>query len=218
MAKRHWRSVEMSGSGVRVHRLVLGMLQTNCYMVVCPDTMSAIVIDPADSAERILAAAEKAGARIEQILLTHAHLDHIAGLPALRQATGARVLAHPLEASMLERYLALFGLAKSAFPPLHLDVELVGGEEVSIGRQAGAVIHTPGHTPGGLTLRVGGTLFTGDTLFAQGIGRTDLPGGDLSTLLQSIQRLFTLPDGTKVYPGHGPETSIGIEKTDNPYV
>lgn len=208
----------MDSSNPQVHRLVLGMLQTNCYLVICPVTLKALVIDPADSADRIVSAAAEAGATIEQILLTHAHLDHIAALPQLQRATGARVLAHPDEVRMFESYLQVFGLASGAFPTPLLDRELQGGEEITIGKQIGRVIHTPGHTSGGISLAIGDSLFSGDTLFAQGIGRTDLSGGDLDTLLASIQRLFALPDETKVFPGHGPSTTIGAEKRDNPYV
>lgn len=208
----------MNNPAPQVSRLVLGTLQTNCYLVVCPETHSALVIDPADSADRILTAAQQKGARIEQILLTHAHLDHIAALPELRRVTNAHVLAHPLEASMLDQYLKLFGLGPDQFPPITPDVELRGGEELSVGSLTGSVIYTPGHTSGGLSLRMDGVLFTGDTLFAQGVGRVDLPGGNLEVLLQSIRKLFALPDETRIYPGHGPSSTIGIEKRDNPYV
>lgn len=200
-----------------VSKLVLGMLQTNCYLVVCPETGSALVIDPADSADRILAAATTKGATIEQILLSHAHLDHIAGLPALRAATGAKVLVHEREIEMMPSYLDLFGLGGSTTFSLDPDVTLKGGETVSVGNLRGEIINTPGHTAGGVTMRMGECLFTGDTLFAQGIGRTDLPGGSLDTLLQSIQSLFVCPDETRVYPGHGPDSTIGEEKRGNPY-
>ena len=208
----------MNNPAPEVSQLVLGMLQTNCYLVACPETHSALVIDPADSAGRILAAAQQQGVRIEQILLTHAHMDHISALPELRRATNARVLAHRLESSMLEQYLRLFGLGPDEFPPIAPDVELEGGEQLSVGHLSGSVIHTPGHSPGGLSLMVGNVVFTGDTLFAQGVGRVDLPGGNLDILIQSIQQLFTLPDETTIYPGHGPSSTIGVEKRDNPYV
>jgi hydroxyacylglutathione hydrolase len=210
--------IQMNNPAPEVSRLVLGMLQTNCYMVVCPETRAALVIDPADSAEQIIAAARNKDARIQQILLTHAHMDHIAALAALRRSTQARVLVHRLEVDMVAQYLGLFGLTPDHFPPLAPDLELEGGETISIGNLTGTVIHTPGHTPGGISLTLGDAVFTGDTLFAQGIGRVDLPGGSLKILLESIQQLLTLPDDTRVYPGHGPSSSIGAERLDNPYV
>jgi hydroxyacylglutathione hydrolase len=209
--------ITMNADAPEVTQLVLGMLQTNCYLVMCPATHSALVIDPADSADRILAAAQQRGCRIEQILLTHAHMDHTAGLHALRQATGAKVLVHRLETVMVSQYLALFGVRANQFPALAPDVELEGGEILSVGQLRAHVINTPGHTPGGISLSVGDVVFTGDTLFAQSVGRTDLPGGSLDTLLQSVHQLFTLPGETKVYPGHGPSSTISAEKTDNPY-
>lgn len=206
----------MTPSAPDVSRLVLGMLQTNCYLLVCPETRSALVIDPADSAERILGAAQQKNASIDQILLTHAHMDHIAALSDLRALTGARVLVHRDEPRMLAQYLSMFGLTQDQFPPLAPDVELDGGETIAVGTLAGEVINTPGHTLGGISLRVGDLLFTGDALFARGVGRTDLPGGSPATLRESIKRLFTLPDETTVYPGHGPSTTIGTEKRENP--
>ncbi len=208
----------MSKIHPEVARLALGPLQTNCYLVICPETRAALVIDPADEANRILKAAEKRGARIEQLLVTHAHSDHLAALPDLRQATGARVLLHRLDAEMIRQHARFYGLSGAPLSQLLPDVELEGGETLSIGRLAGTILHTPGHTPGGITLQVADLLFTGDTLFSQGVGRVDLPGGNLDKLLESIQMLFTLPEECTVYPGHGPSSTIGTEKQDNPYV
>ncbi len=198
--------------------LPLGQLQTNCYLVVCPETRAALVVDPADEPQRIVRAAERASARIEKILLTHLHLDHIWGLPALRESTRATVLAHPLEVPMLPHYAQIFGLRPDLLPNLLPELHISEGESLSIGSLSGSVLHTPGHSPGSITLALGSALFCGDTLFAQGVGRTDLPGGSWQELLSSIQRLFTLPDETTVHPGHGPATTIGAEKRDNPYV
>lgn len=208
----------MSNADPKVITLVVGQLQTNCYLVICPDTGACLVIDPADEPRRILEAVRREGARVEAILLTHAHLDHVWGLPQLREATGAGVMAHQLEAKMVGEYARTFGLREGQLPNLLPDTELEGGETITIGNLSGEIIHTPGHSPGSLTLRVGNALFTGDTLFAQGVGRVDLPGGSLEGLLESIQHLFTLPDQCTVYPGHGPASTIGMEKRDNPYV
>jgi glyoxylase-like metal-dependent hydrolase (beta-lactamase superfamily II) len=208
----------MSDLYPQVTRLVLGPLQTNCYLVTCPATHSALVIDPADEADQILQTAQKKSARIEQILLTHAHPDHLGGLPTLRQATGAKVLLHRLDVEMLQQFGPSYGLRPQQLPQFLPDIQLEGGEELAIGRLSASVIPTPGHTPGSVSLQLADLLFTGDTLFAQGVGRVDLPGGNLDRLLESIQRLFTLPDEYTIYPGHGPSSTIGTEKRDNPYV
>ncbi len=208
----------MADSTPVITRMSLGLLQTNCYLVHCTDTRSALVIDPADEPQRIISEAWARRARIEQILLTHAHLDHIMGVETLQKTTGAKLLVHRAEPPMVEAYSRLFGPQAPRPPHLQVDQELEGGEEITIGSLKGTVLHTPGHSPGSITLQVGNALFTGDTLFAQGVGRTDLPGGDLDTLLASIQQLFTLPDECAVYPGHGPASTIGREKRDNPYV
>jgi hydroxyacylglutathione hydrolase len=208
----------MATNGPEVVTLPLGQLQTNCYLVICPETRSALAIDPADQAGRVLAAGRALGARIEQILLTHAHLDHIMGLPDLIEETSAKLIVHRREIEMLGQYARLFGLRREQLPKLEPDVTLAGGEDLTVGSMRGAIIHTPGHSPGAVSLHIGDTVFTGDTLFAQGVGRVDLPGGDHQVLLASIEKLFLLPDETVVYPGHGPSSTIGAEKRTNPYV
>ncbi len=208
----------MTNSVPEVTTLVLGPLQTNCYLLRCPETGATLVIDPADSPDRILQAAGDQGAHIEQILLTHAHTDHLAGLPGLRQATGAKVLLHRLDVQLLQQYGRFYGVRADQYQALVPHVQLNGGEEITVGHFTGTILATPGHTPGGVTLKVDDLLFTGDTLFAMGVGRVDLPGGSPGQLLQSIQQLFTLPDECTIYPGHGPASTIGAEKRDNPYV
>lgn len=208
----------MSSPGPEIFRLEVGPLQTNCYLVVCPETRSTLLIDPGDEAGKILDAAQRNSARIEQILLTHTHPDHLGALRAVREAAGAKVLAHRLDAELLRQHGHFYGVQPAQIAHLLPDIRLEGGDQVSIGRLAGTIVHTPGHTPGSVTLNLGDVLFTGDTLFAQGVGRTDLPGGSLEQLLNSIQRLFAFPDSYVIYPGHGPASTIGKEKLDNPYV
>ncbi|HEX2987263.1 MAG TPA: MBL fold metallo-hydrolase [Chloroflexota bacterium] len=201
-----------------VSRLVLGPLQTNCYFITCPETGESLVIDPADDAERIAGAVKGSGGTIRQILLTHVHPDHIGGLLGLRDRTGARLMVHQLDVQLLQSQGGFFGVRPADVAKMAPDQQLQGGEEITVGHLTGSIIHTPGHTPGGITLRMGNLLFTGDTLFAQGVGRVDLPGGSLDALMNSIRGLFTLPDDCVVYPGHGPSSTIGTEKRDNPYV
>lgn len=200
-----------------VLRLVLGSLQTNCYVVICPETRSALVIDPADNAADILAAVQGESARVEQILLTHYHRDHVAGLPDLKAATGARVLAHGDDAHMVRNSAMFYGIDPEHNPGILPDQEMKDGDEVAIGNLNSTVIHTPGHTPGGITLALGNLLFTGDTLFNQGVGRVDLPGGDWDKMLASLGRLLALPVERMVFPGHGPSSTIGNERKTDPY-
>jgi len=208
----------MSVPRPEVRRLVLGPLQTNCYLVACPETLDALVIDPADSSDRILREIERQKLRVTRILLTHGHPDHVGAAAALREATGAQLLLHDSDARLLEEHGHFYGIPVGQLRLLEPDSRLKGGEELMVGNMVASVIHTPGHTPGSVTLRLADVLFTGDTLFAQGVGRVDLPGGNLDMLLESLRRLFTLPERLVVYPGHGPSTTIGEEKRDNPYV
>ena len=207
----------MSNKQPKIVILTLGQLQTNCYLVICQETFSAIAIDPADQASDILEAAARNGARIEKILLTHAHMDHLSGLPALLHATNAPLLVHRAEIEAFDSYLRMFGLRPGQIPPLNPDVLLEGGEELEIGQLVGRVLHTPGHAPGAISLVVGDSVFTGDTLFAHGVGRVDLPGGDPGSLMDSVQLLLSLPEHIEVYPGHGSSTTIAAEKAGNPY-
>jgi hydroxyacylglutathione hydrolase len=203
-----------------VRTLLVGPLQTNCYLASCTETHEAIVIDPAGDARRILQAIREGGLTVRLIVDTHAHFDHVGANGAIHDATGAPIAIHRLDADALTQPVKLFGLALSgpASPPAERLLE--DGDEVAVGREMLQVLHTPGHTPGGISLfhAAGPAVFCGDALFQLGIGRTDLPGGDYQTLINAIRtRLFTLPDETAVYPGHGPATTIGAERARNPY-
>jgi glyoxylase-like metal-dependent hydrolase (beta-lactamase superfamily II) len=196
-------------------------LQTNCHIVSCEETKEALVIDPGGHPERILRALQDGRLTVRLIVDTHAHFDHVAANAAIRDATGAPIAIHRLEAEALAQPVALFGLSLGgpASPPA--DKLLEDGDDLSVGRESLQVLLTPGHSPGGISLLYAPqpAVFSGDALFRLGIGRTDFPGGDLQTLLHAIRtRLFTLPGDTLVYPGHGPTTTISAEQAGNPYL
>jgi hydroxyacylglutathione hydrolase len=201
--------------------LQVGPLSTNCYLVGCPETRSGVVIDPGGDPSRILSAIEKESLDIVYVLNTHCHFDHIIANREIVQATGAPLALHPLEIPTLQSGGGAHWFGLPDLPSPLPGVELQGGEELQVGSLALQVLHTPGHSAGSLTFHIprAACAFDGDVLFAGGVGRADLPGGDWQTLLHSIQDvLFALPDDTRIYPGHGPPTTIGREKASNPYV
>ena len=205
--------------GPRVVTLTNGAFAENCYLVADAVSGDAAIVDPGEDAELFRASLAHERWNIRAIWLTHAHLDHVAGVAAMRE-DGVSVWLHPADRPLYDGFPAqarAFGLDGTAPPPP--DRALADGGSVSIGSYAFRVVHTPGHTPGGVCLVGLGVAFVGDTLFAGSIGRTDLPGGDTQALLASIhEKVFALPDDTVVYPGHGPATTIGAEKKDNPFV
>ncbi|MGE5553715.1 MAG: MBL fold metallo-hydrolase [Betaproteobacteria bacterium] len=214
--------METEKGEVTIQTLPVGLLSTNCYLVTDPESGEMLVIDPGAEPERILAAIRASRARVVAIVNTHGHWDHIGANGAVKEATGAPLVIHAADAP----WLGIIHTSTRSGMHLPHPVEsppadrlLRGEEELSLGRHRVRVIHTPGHTPGGVCLYLPGLLFAGDTLFAGSVGRTDLPGGSLSALLSAIrEKLFTLPEETVVYPGHGPTTTIGDERSLNPYV
>lgn len=199
---------------------VVGPLQVNCFIVGCESSKEAVVVDPGEEGERILARIAALGLQLKMIINTHGHFDHVGANHLLMEKSGAELLIHSADAALLPRakeHGRKYGLdVRVSPPPTRL---LHGGETLSVGTLKIQVIATPGHTPGGISLLVADHLFSGDTLFADSVGRTDLPGGDHDTLVASIrQGLLTLPDATFVHPGHGPDTTIGREKRLNPFV
>lgn len=205
-----------------LRQLVVGRLSTNCYLLGCERTREAMVIDPGGDADSILETVVELDLKVQQIVLTHSHFDHILAADELRSATGAGLAIHRSEASMLTDPPALFRFFAPQTPRgLVADRLLDDGDTLSVGELQAEVLHTPGHSPGGISLWMAeeGIVFCGDTLFQQGVGRSDFPGSDHETLMRSIrERLYALPDETVVYPGHGPSTTIGHERQHNPWV
>jgi len=200
--------------------LPTGPLEVNCYIVGCEKTRKAAVIDPGGDAEKILERLKQHELDLVTIINTHGHFDHIGGNRELMEATSAELLIHQDDRQLLDyaqEHAAAYGLQTEASPPPTR--ELVGDEKLSVGKLSLQVIHTPGHSPGGICLYVDDCLLVGDTLFAGSIGRTDLPGGDHQLLIAGIkEKLLPLPETTRVCPGHGPMTTIGEEKQYNPFL
>ncbi|HOO40962.1 MAG TPA: MBL fold metallo-hydrolase [Syntrophales bacterium] len=193
------------------------------YIVGDPASGKGLVIDPADDVDYLIGLAGDNGIQIDYIVNTHGHVDHISGNREMKEKTGASIIIHELDAPMLGNtppvMLRMFGATQS--PPADRTVR--DGDLITVGAVSLRVLHTPGHTPGGMVLYADGFVFTGDTLFVEAVGRTDLPGGSWPVMHRSIkEKIFTLPDETRVLPGHNygrmPTSTIGHEKKYNPYV
>lgn len=194
---------------MQIWTIPVGFYKVNCYVVRAGEGLAAVV-DPGDDAERILALLEREGLRAACVLLTHAHWDHVGAVADVAGAHGAPVMLHRADLPMLEEWSP-----RPVEPARFLD----HGDTVEVGDLRCDVLHTPGHTPGSVCYRWDGGLFSGDTLFAGAVGRWDFPGGSREDLMRSLrERVLTLPDDLAVYPGHGPATSIGRERRDNPHL
>ncbi len=197
-----------------------GAFVENCYLVIDETARQCAIVDPGEEAGLILRQVGQAAVVPVAIWLTHAHLDHVLGVTQVRAATGAPVFLHPADRALFDRVpdqAAAFGLPADPLDPP--DRVFAHGEVLRVGALSFTVRHTPGHSPGSVSVAGEGLVFDGDVLFQGSIGRTDLPGGDLETLLASIEReLLVLPDSTIVYSGHGPATTIGAERRTNPFL
>jgi glyoxylase-like metal-dependent hydrolase (beta-lactamase superfamily II) len=210
-----------------IEQITVGEMEVFCYVIACDQTREAAAIDPAgdrDDIEKIIAVLEEKDLQLSYIINTHGHADHTFGNQLLASRTGAKTVMHELDDDLFtteeaKAWAAAFGL--SAAPPV--DIRITGGHKLPLGNLTLEFIHTPGHTPGAVCVLVENNLITGDTLFVGAVGRTDLPGGSMETLLNSIaEKLLPLPEDTVVWPGHDygdqPTSTMGREKETNPYI
>lgn len=199
-----------------------GPFMENCFIVGERHSGKAVLIDPGDEEDRLISQVRQMDLEVTEIFCTHTHIDHAGAVAALKRMLGVPLAVHPAEIPGLERMpmqASMFGLPPRSIP--EVDRELAPGDTIEVGPLSGKILLTPGHSAGGCCLyfEQQQTVFVGDTLFAGSIGRTDLPGGDLQTLLTAIrEELFCLPDEVMVYSGHGPETTIGVERRTNPFL
>lgn len=203
-----------------LEKITVSPLLENCYIVADENTREGIVIDPGDEADRILRKVETLQLKIDKVINTHAHVDHVCAVQTVKEALGAKFYLHPAETIHLPRLLesaAMFGISNARIPVV--DFDLKDGDVIRFGAHEMRVVHTPGHTPGHCILVVDSDVFCGDLVFASSIGRTDFPGGDYPTILESLESaILTLAGETSLHPGHGPSTTVAVEKEYNPFL
>ncbi len=205
---------------MKIKRIPAGIYAANCYIIYSEDRKEGIVIDPGGDVDEILASIEEDELKIKYIILTHGHADHIGGIVSLKKALSVPVMIHEDDREMLidgnKNLSTMMAMGTIEVEP---DMLLKDGDIIEFGEDKGEIIHTPGHTRGGICIKVGDNIITGDTLFAGSIGRTDLLGGDYETIIKSIKdKLMIYPDEVKVFPGHGTPSTIGKERVSNPFL
>lgn len=205
---------------MKIERIPAGIYAANCYIIYSEATRDGIVVDPGGDVDDILATIKENQLQIKSILLTHGHADHIGGIVELKSSLSIPVMVHEDDKELLgdgnKNLSSIMAMGAIEIEP---DVLLKDGDIIEFGNERAEIIHTPGHTRGGICIKIGDNIITGDTLFAGSIGRTDLLGGDYDTIIQSIkEKLMIYPDEIKVFPGHGAPSTIGKERVSNPFL
>jgi hydroxyacylglutathione hydrolase len=204
---------------MKVETLIVGAFQENCYLVIDEDSNRSVVVDPGGEGPRIVEAIEESGTTLEAIWITHAHVDHVGAIAAIKQRWDVPVFLHPLDARLYEaapRQAEVYGLPFDEAPPP--DREFSDGQRIKVGEKEMTVMHAPGHAPGHVVIHGQGIALVGDCLFAGSIGRTDLPFSNPPQLSASLQKIVALAPETLVFPGHGAQTTIGEERKSNPFL
>ncbi len=203
-----------------IEKLTVSPIQENCYIVGDEQSRAGVIIDPGAEASRILEEVEHLGLTIEKIVNTHGHVDHISAAEEVKAALDVKLHLHPGDEMYLpniEETAQMFGFSGARNPTL--DVILKDGDRINVGGLTIEVIHAPGHTPGSCVLKIGDDVFCGDLVFSGSIGRTDLPGGDYNTIIDSLERvILPMDDDVRLHPGHGPSTTVAIERRFNPFL
>ncbi|MBS1126485.1 MAG: metallo-beta-lactamase family protein [Nitrospirae bacterium] len=204
---------------MKIENIVVGQLQVNCFISYDEDSLEAMVVDPGDEPDKIIKFIEDRKLTVSRIVCTHAHFDHIGAVRRLKEKTGAPVMIHKGDADIYmgaDKQGTLWGFHIEQ--PPEPDIFVNDGDEIAVGRSRFKVLHTPGHSPGGICLYGEGVIFTGDTIFAGSVGRTDFPGGSVTDLKRSFSEIISMPPETRILPGHGPLTTVKREKKYNFFV